>query len=224
MESSQRQHLQQENIPKMLCITVFLYANKGLLCTDRSQLYQLSVSRAARTFMLTEIYKAFHSVLHTCNFKNIWHLSTNFDSFQLLKTEKLLLRDMQVFLMGEGKLNGIFSQALTPELWYHGLIPPYRVSCFCTLGTIWFVLQYAAIEDIALTEFLFSFCLFIWYTHTKIFGDTVFSPTWLPSLKPGFGFFFQDKFLSFIASDFTKLANTMDYSYSMKNSAFKIFV
>lgn len=54
------------------------------------------------------------------------------------------------------------------------------------------------------------------HTHTKKkFGDMVFSHTWLPSLKLGFGFFFQDKLMSFIA----KLANTMDYSYSMINFA-----
>lgn len=30
--------------------------------------------------------------------------------------------------MGEGKLNGILTWAPTPQLWYHGLIPPSRVS------------------------------------------------------------------------------------------------
>lgn len=173
----------------MLCITVFLCANKGLLCTDRSQLYQLSVSSAARTF-ITEIYKAFHSVIHACDFKNIWHLSTNFDSFQLLKTEKSFKRYAVLFNGGgEAKwnsLSGPHPRAVVS--WSH---PSFQCEWVVEhSGNNRLVLQDAVIEDIALKEFLFSFYLFIWYTQKKNFGDMVFSHTWLPSLKLGFGYFF----------------------------------
>lgn len=207
----------------MLCITVFLYANKGLLCTDTSQLYQLSVSRAARTFMLTDIYKAFHSVLHTCNLKNIWHLSTNFDSSQLLKHEKCLLRDMH-FLMGEGKLNGILSQAPTPELCYHGLIPPSRViELFLHSGNNMACLSGCSGWGHSCNSILIFFLPLYTIQTKKNFRHMVFSHTWLPSLKFGFGFFFfLNKFISFLASDFTRLEKTMDYSYPMQNLQFKI--
>lgn len=47
---------------------------KANLCKSSftSRICQESVSRAVRTFMLTEIYKAFNSVLHTHNLKDIY--------------------------------------------------------------------------------------------------------------------------------------------------------
>lgn len=65
--------------------------------------------------------KHFIQFFHTCDLKNTWPLSTNFDSFQLLKTEKTLLRDMQFFNGGrEAKWNSLSGPHLRAVVsWSH---------------------------------------------------------------------------------------------------------